>query len=65
MPRPREVLALLLDAPREAGTPAAAHARRLVADHLRSLDYRVVEQPFSFFPSSLNALPMVAAGLGW
>ena len=65
MARPREVLALLLDAPREAGTPAAAHARRLVADHLRTLGYRVVEQPFSFFPSSLNALPMVAAGLGW
>lgn len=65
MARPRELLRLLLDGHREAGTPAAAHARRLVADHLRSLDYLVVEQPFSFFPSSLNALPMVAAGLGW
>ncbi len=65
MARPRELLALLLDAPREAGTPAAAHARRLVTDHLQSLDYRVIEQPFSFFPSSLNALPMFGAGLGW
>jgi len=63
--RPRELLALLLDAPREAGTPAAAHARRLVADHLQGLRYTVVEQPFSFFPSSLNALPMFGAGLGW
>ena len=65
MARPRELLALVLDASREAGTPAAAHARRLVADHLRALDYTVEEQPFSFFPSSLNALPMFGAGLGW
>ena len=65
MARPRELLALLLDAPREAGTPAAAHARRLVADYLRALNYHVVEQPFTFYPSSLNASPMFAAGLGW
>ncbi len=65
MARPRELLALVLDAPREAGTPAAAHARRLVADHLRTLGYNVEEQPFTFFPSSLNALPMFGAGLGW
>ncbi len=65
MARPRDLLALLLDAPREAGTPAAAHARRLVADHLRGLQYTVREQPFSFYPSSLNALPMFGAGLGW
>lgn len=65
MARPRELLALLLDAPREAGTPAAAHARRLVADHLRALDYTVTEQAFTFYPSSLNALPMFGAGLGW
>ncbi|MEZ4412067.1 MAG: hypothetical protein R2910_03670 [Gemmatimonadales bacterium] len=65
MARARELIALVLDAPREAGTPAAAHARRLVADHLRALGYRVEEQPFSFFPSSLNALPMFGAGLGW
>ncbi len=65
MARPRELLALLLDTPREAGTPAAAHARRLVADHLGTLGYRTVEQPFTFYPSSLNALPMFGAGLGW
>jgi hypothetical protein len=65
MARPRELLALLLDTPREAGTPAAAHARRLVSDHLGALGYRVEEQPFTFFPSSLNALPMFGAGLGW
>lgn len=65
MARPRELLALLLDTSREAGTPAATHARRLVADYLRALDYDVQEQVFSFFPSSLNALPMFGAGLGW
>jgi hypothetical protein len=63
--RARELIALVLDAPREAGTPAAAHARRLVADHLRALGYTIAEQPFAFFPSSLNALPMFGAGLGW
>jgi hypothetical protein len=63
--RARELLALLLDGPREAGTPEAAHARRLVADHLRGLGYRVEEERFSFFPSSLNAMPMFGAGLGW
>jgi hypothetical protein len=63
--RARELLALVLDASREAGTPAAAHARRLVADHLRALGYTIEEQPFAFFPSSLNALPMFGAGLGW
>ncbi|HEX5005339.1 MAG TPA: M28 family peptidase [Gemmatimonadales bacterium] len=65
MARPRELLALLLDAPREAGTPAAAHARRLVADHLGALGFRVEEQTFAFHPSSLHALPMFGAGLGW
>ena len=65
MARPRDLLAVLLDTHREAGTPAAAHARRLVADYLGALGYKVVEQPFTFFPSSLNALPMFGAGLGW
>lgn len=65
MARPRDILNLLLDAPRESGTPAAGDARRLVADYLRALEYTVVEQPFTFFPSSLNAAPMFAAGLGW
>lgn len=65
MAKPRELLALLLDTPREAGTPAAAHARRLMADHLTGLGYTVREQRFTFFPSSLHALPMFGAGLGW
>lgn len=65
MARPRELLALLLDAPREAGTPAVANARRLMADHLAGLGYAVREEPFTFYPSSLNALPMFGAGLGW
>lgn len=65
MARPRELLALLLDSAREAGTPDAAHARRLVGDHLRTLGYEVVEQSFSFYPSSLHAMPMFGAGLGW
>lgn len=65
MAKPRELLAVLLDSPREAGTPGAAHARRLVADQLRALGYQVEEQPFAFYPSSLNALPMFGAGLGW
>ena len=65
MARARELLALVLDAPREAGTPAVAQARRLVADHLTGLGYQVREQRFSFFPSSLNAMPMFGAGLGW
>ena len=65
MAKPRELLALLLHTPREAGTPAAANARRLMADHLTGLGYSVREQPFTFFPSSLNALPMFGAGLGW
>jgi len=65
MARPRELLAVLLDTHREAGTPAAAHARRLVTDFLGSHGYQVREQPFTFFPSSLNALPIFGAGLGW
>jgi hypothetical protein len=63
--RARELLALVLDTPREAGTPAVAHARRLVSDHLAGLGYQVREQPFTFYPSSLNAMPMFGAGLGW
>ena len=65
MARARDLLALLLDTPREAGTPAAAHARRLVTDHLAGLGFTVREQRFTFHPSSLNAMPMFGAGLGW
>ena len=56
----RQVLAL----PREAGSPAAAHARDLVAAHLEALGYRVERQRFAFVPSSLNGFPLFGAGLG-
>jgi len=56
----RQVLAL----PREAGTPAAAGARDLVAAHLEALGYRVERQRFQFVPSSLNGFPLFGAGLG-
>ena len=49
---------------REAGTPAAAEARSLVAEHLRALGYTVTLQPFTFHPSSLKAFPLFGAGLG-
>lgn len=54
----------LLAAPREAGTPAAAAARDLVAGHLEALGYRVERQRFLFTPSAPLALPVFGAGLG-
>jgi hypothetical protein len=51
--------------PREAGTPAAQEARRLITEFLEARGYRVQIQRFSFLPSSINALPVVGAGLGW
>jgi hypothetical protein len=56
----RRVLALR----REAGTPAAAAARTIVADHLAALGYRVEHQRFSFHPSTLHGFPVFGAGLG-
>jgi len=56
----RQVLAL----PREAGTPAAAAARDLVAAHLEALGYRIERQRFAFLPGSLNGFPLFGAGLG-
>ena len=50
---------------REAGTPEAAEARRLLAAHLTALGYDVETQRFRFAPSALNAFPLVGAGLGW
>ena len=49
---------------REAGTPAAAEARDLVAAHLEGLGYQVNRQRFAFAPSSLNGFPIFGAGLG-
>jgi len=54
----------LLAAPREAGTPAAAEARELVAGHLESLGYRVERQRFRFAPSAPLGLPVFGAALG-
>ena len=56
--------AVLLALPREAGTPAAAAARDLVAAHLEALGYRVERQRFTFTPSSLLGFPVFGAGLG-
>jgi len=61
----RELLAALIALPREAGTPAATAARGLLIRHLTELGYQVCEQRFSFQPSSLNAFPLLGAGLGW
>jgi hypothetical protein len=54
----------LLAAPREAGTPAAAAARDLVAAHLEALGFRVERQRFRFAPSAPLGLPVFGAGLG-
>ena len=54
----------ILALPREAGTPAAAEARGIVAGYLDSLGYRVEEQRFSFHPSGLLGFPVFGAGLG-
>lgn len=61
----RELFAGLIALPREAGTPAAAAARELLTRHLKGLGYQVREQAFAFQPSSLNAFPLLGAGLGW
>lgn len=63
MPTLDETLRSLLSIPREAGTPAAARARDVVAEHLRSLGYTVTVQRFTFHPSSLKAFSLFGAGL--
>ncbi len=50
--------------PREAGTPAAAQARELIAAHLIALGYDVRAQRFSFHPRSLDAFPLFGVGIG-
>ncbi|MEO8090678.1 MAG: M28 family peptidase [Gemmatimonadales bacterium] len=64
MPSLKEIALQVLALPREAGTPEAAKARRLVAGYLTSLGYTVVSQGFTFAPSSLRAFPIFGAGLG-
>src|SRR5688500_13068472 len=51
--------------PREAGTAAAAGARAVLAEELSALGFDVEVQRFAFSPSSLNAFPILGAGLGW
>lgn len=65
MPKLDDTLAQLLAMSREAGTPAGARAREIVADHLTALGYHVAVQRFTFFPSTLLAFPVFGAGLGW
>ena len=58
----RRTIARVLAGPREAGTPAAEAARRLVAEHLEALGYRVTIQRFPFHPSALMGFPLLGAG---
>jgi hypothetical protein len=64
MPTLEQTMGQVLALPREAGTPAAAAARELVAAHLEALGYRVERQRFAFAPSSLSGFPVFGAGLG-
>jgi hypothetical protein len=64
MPSLDQTMERVLALAREAGTPAAAAARDLVAAHLEALGYQVRCQRFAFAPSSLNGFPVFGAGLG-
>jgi hypothetical protein len=64
MPSLDQTMERVLALAREAGTPAAAAARDLVATHLEGLGYQVRRQRFVFAPSSLNGFPVFGAGLG-
>ncbi len=65
MSRPDATVARVLELAREAGTPAAVEARRLLALHLQRLGYQVRERRFTFPAASLSAFPLAGAGLGW
>lgn len=60
-----EVITAVLGLAREAGTPAAAEARRLLSDHFQALGFQVEVQRFAFSTGTLAALPVFGAGLGW
>ena len=64
MPSLDQTMERVLALAREAGTPAAAAARDLVAAHLEALGYQVQRQRFAFAPSTLNGFPVFGAGLG-
>lgn len=59
----RPTIERVLARPREAGTAAAEDARRLVAEQLAALGYRVTFQRFRFHPSALLGFPVAGAGL--
>ncbi len=63
--RTDQVVAAVLRLEREAGTPEAADARRLLSEHLQALGFRVEVQRFVFSTGTLAALPIFGAGLGW
>ena len=65
MPELRHTTDAVIALPREAGTPEADEARRLLSAHLTALGYDVEIQRFRFAPSALNAFPIAGAGLGW
>lgn len=60
-----EVITAVLGLAREAGTPAATEARRLLSDHFQALGFQVEVQRFAFSTGTLAALPVFGAGLGW
>ncbi len=60
-----ELITALLSLEREAGTPEAAEARRLLSEHMQALGFQVEVQRFAFSTGTLNALPVFGAGLGW
>lgn len=62
---PREAYEAVIAAPREAGTDGAARAVALLSAYLRERGWSIREQRFRFQPASLNALPLLGAGLGW
>ena len=62
---PEAVFQALVRLPREAGTPSAEEARRLLAQHLEAHGYTVRRQPFAFQPAAANVLAVLGAGLGW
>ena len=60
-----DLITALLALEREAGTPAAAEAHRLLSEHMKALGFQVDVQRFAFSTGTLNALPVFGAGLGW
>jgi hypothetical protein len=65
MPKPGEILEMILSDSREAGSEGALQARRVMAGYLSSLGFRVEEQRFQFSASTVTVYPLFGAGLGW